>query len=137
MALNSGVTLMARVRGNGGGLITRASLSTITYTVRDLTNATTIASAQSLTVASVVFDSLQQADPRWSRDSAAYPGGDSTHGFNFLATIPASHFDDVTVDSSTYDVTSHRYRVDVKFTPTSGEAFIIPFEFTALATWTA
>jgi len=130
---------MARIRGGASGaLITQASLSSISFTVRDLTDAETITSAQSLTVASVVYDDLQQSDFRWNQDSAATPGLDGAYGYNFLATIPASHFAQLDVRAeSPFTVMSHRYRVDVLFTPTSGQAWIVPFEFTALATWTS
>lgn len=135
--LRSGVTLMARVLGNAGTPITQASLSTLTYTIRDLTAGTTITSAQSLTIASVIYDSLQQSDPRWTKDDADNLGPDDRHGYNLLAVIPASHFTAVDVDSDTKQITAHRYRVDLLFTPVTGQAWIQPFEFTAVPTWTS
>lgn len=125
----SGVTLMARVTGNNGQPITQASLSTITYTVTNLGTGVE-AAAVSLTIASVVFDNLQQGNPRWTVDSADAPGEDGRHGYNFLATIPASDFPAATAATTT--PAAIRYQVDVRFVPTSGEAFIGVFQFTAL-----
>lgn len=125
-ALGSGHTLMARILGNAGTPITQATLSGITYTIRDLTAQTTVASAQALTVSSVVYDSLQQEDPRWDLDAA---------GYNFLAVIPASWFTDYDVDEDTGVVTSHRYQVDVEFTPVSGQPFVQSFQFQAVANY--
>lgn len=134
--IDSGVTLMARVRGHNGALITQASLTAITYTVRNLTLATTVTSAQSLTVSSVIFDSLQQGDTSWDVDSAAEPGRDGSWGYNFRATIPASHFGTFHVESITpYRVTNHEFQIDVLFDPVTGEDFRQPFRFKALATW--
>lgn len=120
----SGVTLMARILGNTGRPITRASLSSITYNVQNVTDAT-VEGTGTLTIASVVFDSLQQTDPRWTRDSADEPGEDGAWGYNFLATMAASLFADG----------GDRIQVDVKFTPASGEAFIVPFSFVPVTTY--
>jgi len=135
--LRSGITLLARIRGQDGRLITQASLSSITFTVRDVTTSTTITSAQALTISSVIFDSLQQSDPRWDKDDADNLGSDGSHGYNFRATIPASNFTAVDVDSDPVPpapdrVTAHRFQCDVKFTPASGEAFFQPFSFTGI-----
>lgn len=134
--LNSGVTLLARILGNSGIPITRASLSSISYTVRDLTTPETVATGQALTISSVVYDDLQQSDPRWDKDSEDEPGRDGRWGYNFAAVIPAAHFTSYTVGSySPYPVTGHRYQVDVKFVPASGQPFVQPFQFTALPTY--
>ena len=138
--LRSGVTCMARIRGQTGQLITRASLSTITYAVRNLTSATTITSAQSLTISSVVYDDLQVDDPRWDRDNEEHPGPDEVWGYNFLATIAASHFTGVTVADdegvlAPNAVTPHKFQVAITFTPASGQPFVQPFEFMAIPVW--
>jgi hypothetical protein len=39
------------------------------------------------------------------------------------------------VASATKIVTSHRYQVDVKFVPVSGQQFIQPFQFLAIPEW--
>ena len=134
--IDAGAFLMARVRGSNGLLITQASVSTITYTVRDLTNATTVATNQSLTVASVVYNSLQQSDPRWDVDSAFQRGRDGEFGYNFAATVPAAHFATFDVEStSPFKETPHRYRVTVEFFPVTGAVFRQNFEGTALPTF--
>lgn len=138
--LRSGVTCLARVRGNSGALITRASLSTIAYAVRDLTNATTITSAQSITINNDVFNDLQQNDPRWDRDSANAPGPDGSHGYNFRTVIAASRFTNVDVAASSgvmapNEPTVHKYQIAITFTPTTGEAWIVPFEAYMQSVW--
>ncbi len=75
----TGVTILARIYGQTGILITQASLTSIAYTVTDLMAGTT--SAGTLTVSAVVFNQAMTNDPRWTFD---------TVGFNFLATIPAT-----------------------------------------------
>ena len=134
--IDAGAFLMARVRGSNGLLITQASVSTITYAVRDLTNATTVTSGQSLAVASVVYNSLQQSDPRWDVDDAAHPGKDVAWGWNFGFSIPAAHFATFDVEStSPFKETPHRYRVTVEFFPVTGAVFRQNFEGMALPTW--
>lgn len=132
---NSGVTLMARILGNAGTPITQASLSAITYTVRDITGQTTIAQDTALTISSVVYDSLQQSDPRWDLDDSSNPGADNAWGYNFLAVIPAADFASYTVNADTSEVTPHRYQVDVEFTPTSGQKFVQAFQFLGVPTY--
>lgn len=132
-SLRSGLTLLARIRGNAGELITQASLSAIAYTVRNLTSATTIALDQALTISACIFDNLQQFDPRWDRDSQSRPGPDGAHGFNFCAVIPATNFTGYTVGSDApYVVTSHIFQIDVCFTPTSGQKFYQSWRFSSL-----
>lgn len=110
---NSGVTCMGRIYGNAGTLITQASLSAITYAVTIIAedDTETDGTTGTLTISSVVFDTLQTSDPRWSVDST---------GYNFLATIPASAF--------TRANGGLRHRVDIEFTPSSGEAFVITYQ---------
>lgn len=114
----SGATLMARIRGNDGQLLTRASVSTITYTVTDTTGPAAVGTAP-LTVSSTVFDNLQQSDPRWTRDSADYPGSDGAWGYNFACVIPAALLPNPV-----------RYQIDVVVTPVSGEPFRVVWSFT-------
>lgn len=134
--IKSGVTLMARVRGNAGSLITQASFSSISFTVRDLTNGTTIVSGVALTISSVVFNTLQQGDPSWDKDSSINLGKDGSYGYNFKTTIPAVHFSNYDVGTTQpFDVRPHRFRVDVEMIPVTGEKFRIPFEFGTIPTW--
>jgi hypothetical protein len=133
----SGWTISGRLAGQLGTLITQASLSSITYNVRDLTAGTNVTAAPvSLTIASVVFDSLQQNDPRWDKDSATAPGKDGRWGFNFLAVIPAVNFTAYDVLSvAPFTVTPHRFAVDVEFTPVTGEKFRQSWQSTPVPTW--
>ncbi len=98
-------TLLARVTGNAGTNITQASLTSITYAVYDRSvNPVTAVNTGTLTIASVVYDTLQTTDDRWDVD---------TTGYNFAYTFPGTLFPSG----------NREYRVEVKFTPTSGEAF--------------
>lgn len=132
-SLNSGVTLMARVLGQPGTPITQASLSTITYAVSDLTTGVNLSKGNPLTISAVVFDALVQNDPRWTKDTAKAPGADGLAGYNFLATIPATAFTAKDIDAVSLLLRSHRYRVDVLFTPITGQPWVQAFEFTAVA----
>lgn len=101
----SSVALMARIRNpNTGSYISQASLSTVTFEVHkgdDIVTAET-----SLTIASVVYNSLQTT-LGWSRD---------TTGYNFRYVIDGANFP----DEGTYEVV-------VKFTPSSGNVFYVAF----------
>jgi hypothetical protein len=131
----SGVTLMGRILGQNGEPVTQATLSAIAYTVRDLTDGTTTVSSTALTVSEVIYDDLQTADPRWTRDSESHPGPDDAWGYNFLATLPAGLFDDYDQDEDTAEVTPHAYQVSVRFTPVTGQPFVAPFRFTPAPAW--
>lgn len=124
---NSGVSLLARLVGNDGRPITRASISSIAYNVYNETDGENVASGSgTLTISDVVFDDLQTNDPRWTKDSEASPGKDGRFGYNFLATLPASHF---TADGN-------RLRVSITFTPASGQPFVVLFSFLLEAAYT-
>ena len=99
---DSGITCMARIQGGDASNITQATTSAITVAVFKNANTTATYTA-SLTVADVIFDSLQ-TDSRWSKDST---------GYNFRYGVIASVFD-------SGDAT---YRVEFKFTPTSGSQY--------------
>ena len=124
----SGVTLLARILGNNGNPVTQASVSSINYQVTNLSAGTT-GTATALTVADVIFDSLQQNDLRWTKDDADHPGIDGRHGFNFAATIPRTQFAAATPAVDTPDPV--KYQIDVLFTPTTGQAFTQRFLYTA------
>lgn len=125
----SGVTIMGRIRGANGALITQASLSTIAYVVSDLTAGTT-SSSTSATISSVVFDSLQQTDPRWTKDNQFNLGTDGAYGYNFAITIPATTFPISTVESGTPWSTpaQTKYQIDVIFTPVSGQPWRVVYQ---------
>lgn len=81
---DSSLTVMARITGNAGTNITQASLTSIKLRVFDLDDdGAEVGAEATLTISSVVYDSLQTSDPRWTVDST---------GYNFLYTIPAARF---------------------------------------------
>jgi len=101
---DTGLTIMARLRGNTGAYILQADFSGIAasvFPIKDADNPTLNAAA--LTVSSVVFDTLQTTsdDPRWTADGT---------GFNFLYTVPASAF-----------ATPGKHRLEIVFNPSSGD----------------
>ncbi len=106
----SGATVAGLVQGNAGTNITQASLSSISYAVyrNDNAGTETLTGSGSLTVASVVFDSAITNDPRYTL----------ALGYNFLATIPASCFQQG----------GRTHRIEVLFTPVTGEAFCQLFQ---------
>ena len=113
---DGGAALMARVVGNSATAITQAAITSISYSVFDLSGTTpntaiTGYSAVSLTVADVVYDTLQ-TDARWTADST---------GYNFRHDIAAAVF----------ATGGHRYRIEYKFTPATGSVFWLVYEITA------
>ncbi len=113
---DGGAFLAARVLGNNGNYITQSAISSITYLVYDITAGAEVATG-SLTVSSVVFDSLQ-TDGRWTEDDT---------GYNFGVAVSASWF----------SIADHTYRVEYKFTPSSGQVFWVVFELPASAIYTS
>lgn len=116
---DGGATFLARVYGNSGSAITQASLSSITCKVFDLDSTTpdTAILTPTVTIASVVYDTLQTGG-LWVDDN-----GDALDsvGYNFAHAMPATAF----------PTGGHRYRIEYKLTPASGEVFWIVFEATA------
>lgn len=104
------VVLMARVYNTAGDLIQQSGLSSIAYEVWNMHTPPVPVSTASgtLTISSVVYNTLQ-TDAEWTKDST---------GFNFRGTIPASCF-------TTPDRT---YRIEIEFTPTSGDPFFAVYE---------
>ena len=117
---DSGSVFMARARLASGAYITQAAISTITYRVWDI-NPTTYteitAGAQTLVVASVVFDALQTAFP-WTKDET---------GYNFKHEMPAASFPNG----------KGPYRVEYKVTPVSGQPFFMLFKVAAIEVLTS
>ncbi len=114
----SGVTLMARIRGQDHTLLTQASLSAIAWTLTDLTTGLAVTTG-TFTIASVVFDSLQQGDGSWTKDKRTAPGPDGAWGYNFRAILPAASI----------APSGNRFQGDVHFTPATGEPFRVVFQF--------
>lgn len=132
----TGVTLLARLRGAAGALVTQASLSSIAWTALELTAGTELGTG-TWTVSEVVYDSLQQGDPRWSADDASNPGEDGEHGFNFAATVAASLFASRTLaaESPLSPLVPKRFQVEVVFTPTSGQPFTVVWQWREQVTY--
>lgn len=108
--------LMRRVRSTADVDITVATISTITYGVYDTADdSVVVAAGQSLTVADVVFDTLQTTTA-WTQQ-----GGDTT-GYNFGAELPGT----------SWPTGGKTNRVEIIFTPTSGDAFMAVFVVTVL-----
>src|SRR6266542_2989723 len=108
---NSGVVLMARVVKDSGAAIQQADISGLTCKVYNYEDGSLIASP-TLTVAGNIFDSLQKP-ASWTVDST---------GYNFSASLAGSNFPEGGVT----------YRVEVKFSPASGNAFYVLFDLQAL-----
>ena len=113
---DTGITCMSRILGDDASAITQATTSAITVAV--FKNTSTVATyTASLTVADVVFNSLQ-TDSRWDKDST---------GYNWRYDVIASVFDDG-------DAT---YRLEFKFTPTSGSQYFVIFEIDTVEVFTS
>ena len=105
---DSGPILMARITGNDGANITQASITGITLVVMD---GNTVQTASiDLTVANVVFDTLQQTsdDARWTADA---------EGYNFKHEVVATDLPDGL----------KTYTFEIVFNPSSGEDFPLVF----------
>jgi|SRR5579859_498114 len=133
---NAGVTCMARILGNTGTPITQASINTIAFNVKDL-NLLTSPGTGTLLPANVIYNSLQQQDPRWDKDSGLRPGKDGAWGYNFLNLFSHTFFTAFDVDNSTTPPTvkPHKFQIDIVFTPVTGEPFLASYSFLAVPTW--
>ena len=107
---------MARIVGADATAITIATTSAITLAVFKNANTTATYTA-SLTVADVVFDAYQ-TDGRWTKDST---------GYNFRYSAIASVFD-------SGDAT---FRLEFKFTPTSGSQYFVIYEIDTVEVFTS
>lgn len=105
---DSGASPMARVVGNDGANIVQADITSIHRSIYNAATGTEIEADTALTVANVVFDTLQ-TDSRWGYD---------TTGYNFRDSVPASKF----------AAGSQVYQIEYKFTPASGEVWHVPFQ---------
>jgi hypothetical protein len=102
---DSNFSLMWRLYGADAALITQASLSSITFTVWDLeaTDPSSSTASGTLTVSSVVHDTLQ-TDDRWTADVV---------GYNFRHDVAAT----------ICTTGGHSYRFEYVFTASGGEVF--------------
>jgi hypothetical protein len=134
-----GVTLLARIRGVNGAYITQASVVQITWTVLDVTAGVTLGTG-SFTTTAAIYDSLQQQDPRWERDTAANPGPDGAWGYNFAATLPASLFPATLLaapDPLAGGAQGHEVHCEVVFTPVQGQPFRLLFIWQTVPSYAA
>lgn len=106
---DSPVTLRDRVVDASGDAIQQADVSSIAYAVRDTADPSTVVASGSLTVASVVYDTLQTGG--WTVDGT---------GYNFAATLAGSCFPSG----------DKIYRVEVAFTMVSGGPLYVVKEVT-------
>lgn len=124
----SGVLLLARIRTSAGDLLNQASVTSVAWTLTDVTNGAAVSSG-TFSVSATVFNALQQGDVRWTQDSARNPGPDGLWGYNFAATLPASALPPAAQTYAGVNAPPARYQVDVAFTPASGEAFRVAWQF--------
>lgn len=113
---DSGLTCMARILSESAAAITQATTSSIELKTFKNTS-TTATSTTALTVADVVYDSYQ-TDARWTKDST---------GYNFKYPVPSSVFDDG-------DAT---FRLEFRFTPTSGSNYWVIFSIDTVEVWSS
>jgi hypothetical protein len=117
---DGGATVIARIRGQDGAYITQVSLTSISYTIWDVTDPdlpVSVITTTSVTVSASVFDTLQ-LDGRWGADGI---------GYNFRHTLPAASF----------PTGGQTYRAEYKFTPVSGAVFWVVAEMKARALHTS
>ena len=98
-AEDSEVTFRDRIIDQSGDAIQQADVASIAYRVADVTAPSTVVASGSLTVASVVYDTLQTTD--WTADAT---------GYNFKASLAGTCFPSG----------EKAYRVEFAFTMTSG-----------------
>lgn len=81
---DGGATILARIVGWDGNNLTQASLTGITYVIKNLNTDTVVVASTALTVSTVIYDTLQTT-AIWSEDST---------GFNFKHHIADTVFSD-------------------------------------------
>lgn len=114
---NSVCTLLARMTGANGGLMTSSTVSALSYKVTDLTTYPTSVVVPTTTlspISSYIFDTLQ-TDASWTKDQT---------GYSFKLQI----------NFGTFANANHLYEISVYVTPVAGanQEFPIVFRVTAL-----
>jgi hypothetical protein len=114
---NGTATLMARIVGHDAALATPDDIASVDYSIYllddddpDARSAVTGHDEVSLTVADVLFTSLQ-TDDRWTVD---------TTGYNFRHTIDIS-------SNQAFTIAGRRYLVEYRLTPDEGQVIIARF----------
>lgn len=102
---DNGLYVMSRAKKASGAMVQQADVASIAYRVMDADDTAATAATGSLTVSSVIYDTLQTTalDSRWPSNAPAA-------GYNFGAAIPGTAFPDP----------STRYFVRVNATMTDG-----------------
>lgn len=100
-------TCLGRILSPAGDYLVQSDVTSATWTVYDLDDAKAVEGTGSLTVSSVIFDTLQ-TDDIWTED---------TTGYNFKSTISGTYLPDA----------GHNYRIVFAFVTSSG-TFHVPFE---------
>ena len=108
--------IMGRLRDSDGSLITQATVSSIAWSIYDHIAPTTVVASGTLTVADVVFDTLQ-VDARWTQENPL----DST-GYNFRAVYAPTRF----------PRGGRTYRLEQALTLSSGEVAMYPCNVTVI-----
>jgi hypothetical protein len=118
---NGTATCMARVVGWSNEAITQADIASAAYTVYLVSatdpNVWTVVDnhdAEVLTVASIVYDTLQTATP-WTVDAT---------GYNFRHTVP--------IASAAFATPARSYVVQYTLTPTTGQPIVVSFALRAI-----
>jgi hypothetical protein len=119
---NGSVTLLARIVGAGGANIVPADLQSVKYGVYllddqnpDARTAVTGHADVSLTVADVIFSSLQ-TDPIWEVDDI---------GYNFRHVIDVS-------EHAAFVIAGRRYLVEYQLTPAVGQIIFVRFRINVI-----
>lgn len=114
---NSSVIVMARIKAASGAYLVQSDLTSISMEIwriyGDSREPGRTAGPTAVTVASAVYNTLQTGG-LWEADDT---------GYNFLYECPNSGFNDEGV-----------FRVEIRFTPTSGQSFVVKWEVTASRT---
>ena len=115
-------TILARITAGTGSTtgiagegypVIQADLSTITYSIYDLETGSFVVNSSSLTIANVIYDTLQDTDGiLWAQDGI---------GYNFRHNLGSASFPDG----------DRRYRYEAKFTSMSGDVFWLLLDLTA------
>jgi hypothetical protein len=101
----SAFSILSRVLGMDGNVLTQSGVTAIEYQIFPLDSTTAHVTATPLTVADVIFDTLQ-TDPAWTKDAT---------GYNFRHDIAETVLTDPASD----------YSVEYKFTLASAGAPVI------------
>jgi hypothetical protein len=119
---NGSATLLARVVGAAGAVVTRADIASIKYSIYllddddpDSQTAVTGHVAVSLSVSAVIFDTLQ-TDALWTKDAV---------GYNFKHVMAVA-------EHPAFAAAGRSYRVVYELTPAAGQVILVRFRVHAV-----